>query len=268
MGVRVAAAAAGNVPGQRTAVLRRGRSGCRASGGGSSQYAGGGRTGALRKTPVRCFTHRGRMRWGWRGRGRPHAVPRPFAKPLTGPRARLRVAQHAHVEVGVAQPGGRVLQALHGAEHDLCVQVVRDRGHVLALDRQLLVEERQVELQLAVPCRAALPLLQSGGDALCSTAMSASARSCNASHCCPENRTALLRMHDLTSCLSTPVSPALLKALWVGMANGHHAAASDHTPLLPWLCSTAHTGTARLYYMRVTHAGPARAPVMMTPSPY
>ena len=43
------------------------------------------------------------------------------------------------------------LEIADGAQHDLCVEVVRDGGHVLALDRQLLVEQRQVELQLLMP---------------------------------------------------------------------------------------------------------------------
>ena len=44
------------------------------------------------------------------------------------------------------------LEVADGAEHDLGVEIVRDGGHVLALDGQLLVEQRQVELQLLVPC--------------------------------------------------------------------------------------------------------------------
>lgn len=46
--------------------------------------------------------------------------------------------------------GGAYLGILHVAQHDLCVQHVRKLPHHLALDRQLLVEQRQVVLQLAV----------------------------------------------------------------------------------------------------------------------
>ena len=63
------------------------------------------------------------------------------------------VAEHADVEVGVAQPGGSLLQRGDSAQHNLRIQVVRDGGNVLALNRQLHVEKRQVELQLRVPCR-------------------------------------------------------------------------------------------------------------------
>ena len=41
---------------------------------------------------------------------------------------------------------------LHCAQHDLSVHVVRDGAHVLALDGQLGVEQRQVVLQLVRSC--------------------------------------------------------------------------------------------------------------------
>ena len=65
-----------------------------------------------------------------------------------------RVAQHADVEVGVAQPGSSFLQVLHGAQDDLCVEVVGHRADVLALNRQLLVQQAQVVLQLRAACSA------------------------------------------------------------------------------------------------------------------
>ena len=64
----------------------------------------------------------------------------------------LRVAQHAYIQVGIAQPGSRVLQVLDGPQHNLRVEVVCNGVDILALDGQLRVEERQVELQLTVPC--------------------------------------------------------------------------------------------------------------------
>ena len=81
-----------------------------------------------------------------------------LARPMTAigqegsTRAHLWVAQHADVQVGVAQPGSRVLQVLDGPQHDLRVEVVCDGVDILALDGQLSIEERQVELQLAMPC--------------------------------------------------------------------------------------------------------------------
>ena len=46
---------------------------------------------------------------------------------------------------------------LHGSQHNLGVEVVRDGLDVLALDGELLVEQRQVKLQLLVTCTAATP---------------------------------------------------------------------------------------------------------------
>ena len=68
--------------------------------------------------------------------------------------AHRRVAQHADVEVGVAQPGGSLLQVLHGAQHHLRIEIVSHRAHVLALDGQLLVEQAEVVLQLRAACTA------------------------------------------------------------------------------------------------------------------
>lgn len=59
-------------------------------------------------------------------------------------------AEHSRV----LEPLGGVGDALHSAQHDLGVEIVRDGAHVLALDGQLLVEERQVKLQLLVPCQS------------------------------------------------------------------------------------------------------------------
>mmetsp|Transcript_11887 Transcript_11887/g.50962 ORF Transcript_11887/g.50962 Transcript_11887/m.50962 type:complete len:427 (-) Transcript_11887:2664-3944(-) len=60
------------------------------------------------------------------------------------------VAQHAHVEVGVPQPRHGFARARHRPENNLRVERVREVSNELRLDRQLLVEQRQVVLQLAV----------------------------------------------------------------------------------------------------------------------
>jgi len=60
------------------------------------------------------------------------------------------VAQHAHVQVGVAQPLSRLHHGGYRAQHHLCVQHVGQLFHKLTLDRQLLVHKRQVILQLRV----------------------------------------------------------------------------------------------------------------------
>mmetsp|Transcript_1476 Transcript_1476/g.4618 ORF Transcript_1476/g.4618 Transcript_1476/m.4618 type:complete len:419 (+) Transcript_1476:3107-4363(+) len=85
-----------------------------------------------------------------------HQVAQPLAQLGVGLRlldahaVQLRAAQHADVQVGVAEPVDGVVDALHGAQHQLGVEVVGEARHELALDRQLVVEQREVVLQLAV----------------------------------------------------------------------------------------------------------------------
>mmetsp|Transcript_28044 Transcript_28044/g.66664 ORF Transcript_28044/g.66664 Transcript_28044/m.66664 type:complete len:432 (-) Transcript_28044:2560-3855(-) len=60
------------------------------------------------------------------------------------------VAEHADVEVRVAQPVYSVAHALDRAEDDLGVEEIGELLDHLGLDRELLVEQRQVVLQLRV----------------------------------------------------------------------------------------------------------------------
>ena len=75
-----------------------------------------------------------------------------FDEMVCSSRAHLWVAQHAHIQVRVAQPQRSILEVLYGSQDNLSVEVVCYGVHVLALDGQLRIEEREVELQLAVPC--------------------------------------------------------------------------------------------------------------------
>ena len=43
---------------------------------------------------------------------------------------------------------------LYGPQHNLCVEIVGDVLHQLALDGQLTVEQGQVELELGATCRS------------------------------------------------------------------------------------------------------------------
>ena len=87
---------------------------------------------------------------------------------LSGLTIQLGVPQHAHKQVGVAQPGGCILQALNCPEDDLSIQIVWDGGHKLALNGQLHVEQGQVELQLLVACNGNRIL----GSKVCSASVS------------------------------------------------------------------------------------------------
>ena len=60
------------------------------------------------------------------------------------------VPEHADVEVGVTEPVHRIPRVLHGAEDNLRVERIREVFHKLGLNWKLLVEQRQVVLQLAV----------------------------------------------------------------------------------------------------------------------
>ncbi|GIX62067.1 LuxR family maltose regulon positive regulatory protein [Babesia caballi] len=63
---------------------------------------------------------------------------------------KTRLLAHPHGVVRVPQPRHRVLQRCHVPQHHLGVQQLRQAAHQLALDRQLLVVQRQVELELFV----------------------------------------------------------------------------------------------------------------------
>mmetsp|Transcript_62196 Transcript_62196/g.148188 ORF Transcript_62196/g.148188 Transcript_62196/m.148188 type:complete len:1090 (-) Transcript_62196:715-3984(-) len=62
------------------------------------------------------------------------------------------VPQHPHVEVRVPEPLDSLADVLDGPEHDLRVEDVRQVLNHLGLDRELLVEKREVVLQLRVRC--------------------------------------------------------------------------------------------------------------------
>mmetsp|Transcript_97493 Transcript_97493/g.173621 ORF Transcript_97493/g.173621 Transcript_97493/m.173621 type:complete len:371 (+) Transcript_97493:1300-2412(+) len=59
-------------------------------------------------------------------------------------------AHHANVKVGVSQPVHSILASLDGAQHHLGIHHVRQATKDLRLNRKLLVQERQVVLELAV----------------------------------------------------------------------------------------------------------------------
>mmetsp|Transcript_9219 Transcript_9219/g.31869 ORF Transcript_9219/g.31869 Transcript_9219/m.31869 type:complete len:371 (+) Transcript_9219:5572-6684(+) len=71
-------------------------------------------------------------------------------KVLYGDAVKHRVPQHSYEEVGVPEPGGGIRDGLDRARDNLSIKAVGELLHKLRLDRQLLVEEAQVELELVV----------------------------------------------------------------------------------------------------------------------
>ena len=75
--------------------------------------------------------------------------------------AHIAVHEHADIEVGVSQPVCSLLEVGDCAEDNLCIEIVGNCGHVLALNGQLHVEEREVEAELSMPCKKATDLMAS-----------------------------------------------------------------------------------------------------------
>ena len=67
--------------------------------------------------------------------------------------AHIAVHEHADIEVGVSQPVRSLLQVGDCSQNNLCIEVVRDCGHILAFNWKLHVEQRQVEAELSVACK-------------------------------------------------------------------------------------------------------------------
>lgn len=79
---------------------------------------------------------------------------------IQGHTIQLGVTHHANIQVPIAQPGGSISYVLDSAQYNLSIEVVRYGLHELGLDRQLHVEEGQVELQLLMTCTARTCLQQ------------------------------------------------------------------------------------------------------------
>mmetsp|Transcript_75394 Transcript_75394/g.157137 ORF Transcript_75394/g.157137 Transcript_75394/m.157137 type:complete len:283 (+) Transcript_75394:3647-4495(+) len=69
---------------------------------------------------------------------------------IGGDAVESRSVDHSHEEVGVAQPVHGVLSRLDGSQHKFGIEHVWQNGQQLGFDRQLLVVEGEVVLQLAV----------------------------------------------------------------------------------------------------------------------